>query len=201
MTLRKLRVNVLRLAFVPIIFVGLFVRSPWAIDSITAFVVELCGYVFLLSGLTVRIWCTFYIGGRKSRELITTGPFSICRNPLYIGTFLLAFGVGLCFENILMLLLVLVVIIPTHVLVVRWEEAHLEKVFGEEYRLYREKTPRFLPRIRNYESPDVVGVSVHAIRRIAVDTIAVLLLPEIEDLLEVLQVHGILPVLWHFPPG
>jgi len=112
----------------------------------------------------------------------------------------LAFGVGLCFENLLMLLLVLALIVPAHVIVVRWEEAHLEEVFGEHYRLYREKTPRFLPRIRNYESPDAVSVSVRAIRRIAVDTIAVLLVPEIEDLLEVLHLHGVLPVLWHFPP-
>ncbi|MBN2272322.1 MAG: isoprenylcysteine carboxylmethyltransferase family protein [Sedimentisphaerales bacterium] len=201
MTLRKLRVNVLRLAFLPIVFVGLFVRPSWALESTMAFLVELGGFVFLLAGLTVRIWCTFYIGGRKSKELITTGPFSICRNPLYAGTFLLAFGIGLCFENMLMLLLVLVVIIPTHVLVVRLEEGHLEGVFGEEYRLYKESTPRFLPRIRNYRSPDTVSVSVHAIRRIAMDTIAVLLLPEIEDLLEVLHAHGILPVLWHFPPA
>jgi len=66
MTLRKLRVNVLRLAFLPIIFVGLFVRPPWSLESTTAFLVELGGFAFLLAGLTVRIWCTFYIGGRKS---------------------------------------------------------------------------------------------------------------------------------------
>jgi hypothetical protein len=39
------------------------------------------------------------------------------------------------------------------------------------------------------------------VRRLAVDTIAVLPMPEIEDMLEVLHVHGVLPVLWHFPPA
>jgi len=200
MTLRKLRVRLLRLAFVPVAFVGLFVRPPWLLESTTAFFLELGGYVFLLGGLAVRIWCTFYIGGRKSKELITTGPFSICRNPLYIGTFLLSIGVGLCFENLLMLLLVLVIVIPAHVIAVRMEEAHLEKVFAEQYRSYKRRTPRFLPCLRDYHSPGVVSVPVRAIRRIAIDTIAILLLPEIEDLLEVLHLHGVLPVLWHFPP-
>jgi protein-S-isoprenylcysteine O-methyltransferase Ste14 len=201
MTLRKLRVNILRMAFLPIIFIGLFVRPPWSLESTTAFIVELAGFAFLLAGLTVRVWCTFYIGGRKSKDLVTTGPFSICRNPLYMGTFLLTIGAGLCFENLLMLLLAIVVIVPAHFIVVRLEESHLEDVFGEDYRLYRKRTPRFFPRISNYASPDEVSVSVRAIRRIALDTILVLLVPEIEDLLEVLHGHGILPVLWHFPPS
>lgn len=44
-----------------------------------------------------------------------------------------------------------------------------------------------------------VLVSVRAIRRIAMDTVGVLLIPEIEDFLEVLHINGILPILWHFP--
>ena len=199
MTLRKLRIPLLRLSLAPIVFVILFVRPTWSLESKMAFVIEFGGYVFLLAGLTVRIWCTFYIGGRKSNELITIGPFSLCRNPLYIGTFLLSVGIGLCFENLLMLVLILLIIIPMHLVVVRMEETHLEKLFGEEYRKYKRKTPRFFPRISNYESPDTVFVSVLAIRRITIDTIAVLLIPEIEDFLEILHINGILPILWHFP--
>src|SRR3989339_1941276 len=114
MLLRKLRVHLLRLAFIPVVFVAVFVRPSWSLESATAFSMELAGYLFLLTGLIVRIWCTFYIGSRKSKELICEGPYSLCRNPLYIGTFLLAIGVGLCFENLLMLLFVPAIIIPTH---------------------------------------------------------------------------------------
>lgn len=199
MQIRKLRVLLLRIAFIPILFVALFVRPEWSLESNTAFIMELAGYAFLLAGLIVRIWCIFYIGGRKSQELITEGPYSICRNPLYVGTFLLTIGAGLCFENILMLLLIVVVILPAHVLVARMEESHLEQIFGEEYRLYRKKVRRFWPRFSNYRSPDMLHVPVRAIRRIGIDTIGVLLLPEVEDLLELLHEHGVLPVLWHFP--
>ena len=194
---RKLRVNMLRLAFFPIVFAAVFVRPRWGMDSIAAFAMELGGYFFLLSGLMLRIWCTFYIGGQKSKALITTGPYSICRNPLYIGTFLLAIGAGLCFENLLMLALVVGIAVPAHLIVTRMEETHLEGVFADEYRMYKQKVPRYWPRFSNYSSPDVLEVRLRVIRRIAFDTLGVLLLPEIEDLIEVLHVHGIIPVLWH----
>jgi len=199
MSLRKLRIQLLRLVFVPIIFVAFFVRPSWSLESTTAFVMEFGGYLFLLAGLVIRIWCSFYIGSRKSKEIIAEGPYSICRNPLYIGSFLLAIGAGLCFENLLMLLLVPAIIIPVHIVTTRMEEAHLEAKFGEQYRIYKQKVPRFWPRFSNYNSPDMIEVSVHSIRRIAMDTAGVLLLPEIEDLLELLHQHGIIPVLWHFP--
>lgn len=199
MTLRKLRINLLRLVFIPIIFIAVFVRPAWSLESITGFVMELGGYIFLLVGLVIRIWCTFYIGSLKSKELITEGPYSICRNPLYIGSFMLAIGVGLCFENLLILLLIPAIIIPVHIATACMEESHLESKFGEQYRIYKQSVPRFLPRFSNYRSPDMIKVNVHSIRRIAMDTVGVLLLPEIEDFLELLHEHGIIPVLWHFP--
>lgn len=199
MKLRKLRIDLLKLLFVPILFVVVFVRPSWSLDSYRAFFVEFLGYLFLLSGLTVRIWCIFYIGGRKTRELITEGPYSICRNPLYVGTFLLSIGVGLCFENLLMLLLVPAVIIPVHFLTVIMEESHLRERFGTAYLEYQKRVPRFWPRFSAYHSPEYVEVNVKAVRRIALDTIGVLLLPQVEDFLELLHEHNILPVLWHFP--
>lgn len=199
MSLRKLRLLIIRLAFVPIIFVAIFVRPSWSLNSLASFAMEFVGYLFLLAGLTIRIWCICYIGNRKSQEIVTTGPYSLCRNPLYMGTFLLAIGVGLCFENVLMVLLVPAVLIPVHLLTVRLEESHLEAQFGQTYQLYKQKVPRFWPRFSNYNSPDVIEVHVSSIRRIALDTIGMLLLPQLEDLLEILHEHGIIPILWHFP--
>lgn len=199
MILRKLRIDLLRVAFLPVIFVAVFVRPSWSLESVTGYTMELAGYLFLLAGLIVRIWCIFYIGSRKSKELVTEGPYSICRNPLYIGTFLLAIGVGLCFENLLMLLFVPVIIIPTHFITAKMEETNLESKFGEPYRTYTRKVPLFWPDFSNYTSPETLSVNVRSIKRIAFDTAGVLLLPEIEDLLELLHEHGIIPVLWHFP--
>ena len=197
MSTRKLRISVLRLCFLPLIVMAIFVRSSWIASHEAEVIVELSGYLLLLAGLLIRVWCIFYIGGRKSKNLIMEGPYSICRNPLYVGTFLLVIGIGLCFENLLMLAFSVIIIIPAHLLVVRMEESHLEAIFGERYRLYKERVPRYWPRPGSYESRKTVTVSVRAIRRIAIDTVGVLLLPGIEDLLELLHDLGVIPVLWH----
>ena len=199
MSVRKLRVLLLRLSSAPLVFLAIFVRPSWAVGSTEAVVVEFAGYLFLLAGLAVRMWSILYVGGRKSDELVTQGPYSLCRNPLYIGTFLLAIGAGLCFENLLMLVATLGVILPAHVIATRLEERHLGEKFPREYPQYKAGVPRFWPRLRGYRSGPTVTVSVRAIRRVTVDTLAVLLIPEMEDLLEVLHAHGIVPVLWYFP--
>jgi protein-S-isoprenylcysteine O-methyltransferase Ste14 len=182
-----------------LIFLAVFVRPSWPAHSQIAFYIELSGYLFLLTGLAIRIWCICFIGGRKSKQLINQGPYSLCRNPLYVGTFLLVIGAGLCFENLFMLAFCLAVMAPVHVAVVIMEENHLSKLFGEEYQQYKQSVPRFWPRLRNYKSPETITIYTRAIRRIAVDTAFVLLIPEIEDWLEVLHDIDILPVLWHFP--
>jgi protein-S-isoprenylcysteine O-methyltransferase Ste14 len=183
----------------PMVLLAVFGRPSWSTESTVAFFVELAGYLFLLAGLTIRMWSILYIGGRKSHELVTDGPYSICRNPLYLGTFLLAIGAGLCFENVLMLPAVFVIIVPVHVLAARLEERHLLELFPASYAQYARTVPGFWPKLSNYQSRENVLVDVRAIRRIAIDTVGVLLLPEIEDLLEVLHQHNIIPVLLHFP--
>jgi len=199
MSIRKLRVHLLRLCFAPVVLIAVFVRPSWPVGSGVAFAVELAGYLFLLTGLGIRIWSILYVGGHKSHILVTEGPYSICRNPLYVGTLLLAIGAGLCFENLLMLIVTVAIVLLAHVAATLLEERHLEEKFPEEYPAYKRRVPRFWPRLGNYRSRGTVEVSVSAIGRVMIDTVAILLLPEVEDILEVLHQHGILPVLWRFP--
>src|SRR6476660_1715925 len=44
---------------------------------------DLLGWGAFLGGTALRLWATGYVGGRKRRELVTEGPYSLCRNPLY----------------------------------------------------------------------------------------------------------------------
>ena len=191
--------HLLRLVFIPVVLVVIFVRPGWDEQSYEDFFIEAGGFLFLLAGLIIRIWCTFYIGGRKSKELITTGPYSLCRNPLYMGTFVLTIGIGLSFANLLMCVLVPLIVVPVHLVVVRLEESRLEEAFGEQFRAYKQKTPRFWPRFSSYNSPDRLNIDVRAVWRVTANAVGVLLLPWIEDLLEILHHHGIIPTLWHFP--
>lgn len=199
MAVRQFRIRLLQLGFVPIVFLVVFVRPHWELESTFAYVLELTGYVVLLAGLGIRVWAILFIGGRKSQTIVTDGPYSLCRNPLYLGTVLLAFGVGLCFENVLVLIAAVAIVLPVHYAAARLEERHLLAKFPADYSAYLERTSRFWPRWRSYSSPTNVSVSTRAIRRVMVDTFAVLMIPQIEDALELLHAHHLIPVVWYFP--
>jgi protein-S-isoprenylcysteine O-methyltransferase Ste14 len=197
---RKYRMRVLRLVFLPIaVFLTVCFAPSWKLESLTEFIVEFLGYIFVLVGLVMRNWATLYIGGKKSRELVTSGPYSICRHPLYWGTFFLGIGVGLSFENIPLMAALLIVLGPIHYITAVSEEMNLERKFPVEYEAYKRRTPRLFPKFRNYHSEPLVMVSISAIRRVCIETIVILMIPQLEDLIEQLRLHEILPVVWHFP--
>src|SRR5690242_19500682 len=52
------------------------------------------GWLCFSAGALFRWWASLYIGGRKHQELVLDGPYSVCRNPLYLGSFLLALSIA-----------------------------------------------------------------------------------------------------------
>ena len=199
MSIRRIRVKALRWALLPLIPMALFIKPPWPEVSAIDYAMNWVGYAFLITGLGLRMWSMFYLGSRKSRELVTEGPFSICRNPLYVGTFMVFIGVSLCFENLVMLIFATSVAIPVHFVAVRSEERHLKELFQDEYEAYCRSTPRFLFRLANYRSSGTVSVSTRLLRRVVIDVVGVALVPALADLVDTLHIQGILPVVWTFP--
>ena len=61
---------------------------------------EAIGYSIFMLGAALRWWATLYIGGRKTYELVCHGPYSICRNPLYVGTWLMAISVACLIQSL-----------------------------------------------------------------------------------------------------
>ena len=189
---------VLRLAFAPLVFIVLFVWRTWQDESIIDFVCEWSGYALILVGVGIRLWATLYIGQRKSKELITYGPFSVCRNPLYVGSVIITIGISLCFENLILLGAALLITMPIHVLVAVAEEKHLERRFGQAYEQYKQNVPRFWFRFSQFKTPEFIQVSPKAIYRVLTESILILLVPAAGDLIEILHANGILPVLWYY---
>ena len=84
---------------------------------------------------------------KKDSFIATSGVYSLTRNPLYFGSSLLASGFAIMSWSDLAAILLLfpfVVIYPT---VILREEAHLERLFPNEFRAYCSKVPRFFPRL------------------------------------------------------
>jgi len=196
MAIRRLRVPLLRLAYVPIVCVALFVWRSWSDESAADFVIEWAGYFFLISGVGLRLWSILYVGSRKSAKLVVEGPYSLCRHPLYMGTIMVVVGASLCFENFVMLVLSLALMIPVHALTAAAEERRLLDLFGQEYEDYRKRTPKYLFSFASYRCSGTVEVSMGAIRKATLETMGVMLIPPVGELIEVLHAAGLLPVLW-----
>lgn len=108
----------------------------------------LVGLPVAAAGLMFRMLAAGVI--RKDRTLATGGLYSLTRNPLYFGSTLLAAGFGIMSGNGLAVLVLIVPSAMVYPVVIRNEEAHLERQFGDQFRQYCRTTPRFLPAFRPF---------------------------------------------------
>ena len=88
-------------------------------------------------------------------ELIVTGIYRFVRNPMHIGVFSIMMGEGLILRSISILGFVTFAIILHLFYIPYSEERGLEKRFGEEYLVYKENVPRWIPRLTPWNSQDL----------------------------------------------
>ena len=135
---------------IPFIFALLYFAKP-------AWYTVVMGAPFIVAGEFLRIWAVGYAGASTrartlgaARDLVTTGPYSYVRNPLYLGNFLLSLGVCLV-ANVYWLIAVLVVgYFCQYLPIIALEETYLSASCGSVYEAYREQVPRFVPQFRPY---------------------------------------------------
>jgi steroid 5-alpha reductase family enzyme len=129
-------------------------QSRWELhhEDVATFLYS-TGLALAAIGAAGRIWCSFFISGRKDGQLVTEGPYSISRNPLYVFSCIGLVGVGLTTETLTHPLLFLVIFGVYYPGIMSREERRLEEMFGEAYRHYRQRVPRFWPQPRLYHEP------------------------------------------------
>jgi protein-S-isoprenylcysteine O-methyltransferase Ste14 len=81
---------------------------------------------------------------QPTTALVTDGIFRRTRNPLYVGILITQYAVALIFALDWLLLLILPSWVALHFAVVTREERYLERKFGEAYRRYKARVPRYL---------------------------------------------------------
>jgi protein-S-isoprenylcysteine O-methyltransferase Ste14 len=115
----------------------------------------LAGCVVMLGGEAIRFWCQRYIGGSSRTRgsspgaaLVSGGPYSMVRNPLYVANLLLTLGTALLSGRPLFVAAAAAVFLTQYIPIVRWEESRLLEQFGDEYAAYRATVPRWIPRSR-----------------------------------------------------
>ena len=112
------------------------------------------GIALTAGGEAIRVWAVHHIGTisrtRSDRvgPLIDDGPFAVVRNPLYLGNIALWIGFVLAAKLVWLAPLMALLLGLEYHAIVRWEEELLEARFGDAYRAYARRVPRWLPRAR-----------------------------------------------------
>lgn len=112
----------------------LHLADPWVIGAL--------GLIGL--GLLVRSWAAGTLN--KSRELTTTGPYSMSRNPLYLGSFVMMFGFCILCRDWPTLVFVAGPLTLLYFVQVEFEEVRLSKMFPQQWPDYYKSTPRLFPK-------------------------------------------------------
>jgi protein-S-isoprenylcysteine O-methyltransferase Ste14 len=99
----------------------------------------------LLAGECVRLWASGHI--EKTRCLATGGPYAHSRNPLYVGSLLIALGVAVGCASVWVVLAVALYFAAFYPSVMREEAAFLTKKFPVEYAEWAAGVPLFWPRL------------------------------------------------------
>ena len=192
------RGSIVQVLLVPAGLVALFSHplthpGSWPRTGVTTL-----AWCFFLPGAVFRLWATLYIGRRKSHILVREGPYSICRNPLYLGSFLLWVAAGIQLESLPFLLAVLLAALGYRFWVVPREEDFLGQAFGEDYLLYLKEVPRFWPKFSLLREPEVIQVHARGIRHEWKRAVLWLWLPALGHLLYQLRGQAWWP---HLPPA
>jgi protein-S-isoprenylcysteine O-methyltransferase Ste14 len=178
----------------------LAVTAPrWPENSPTHEIMEFWGHLFVSGGVLIRILSSVYIGGRKNESLITEGPFSVVRNPLYFGSFLAMTGVALTTGSLTFLAVMIVAFCLYYRVTVKREEAHLEAKFGARYRNYAARVPSWLPEPLLWEEPREIKTRPPFVRLAVMDASVFLLVVPLLEVLCELRENGVLPVFLTLP--
>ncbi|WP_234117373.1 methyltransferase family protein [Clostridium hydrogenum] len=117
------------------------------IISLTKFPLTVIGITLIILGIILWIQAVIISKIDKNiteNKLVTTGAYAWVRNPIY-SAFAIAFTGILCVQNNLFLLILPLIYWLILTIIIKKEEIILEKIFGQEYLIYKSKVNRCIP--------------------------------------------------------
>lgn len=189
---RRHLLRVIGVFTLPLLFVC---DSRWSDGGNMHPLIETLGIALILICIAGRSICALYIGGRKCSELVTSGPYSVTRNPLYFFSLLGAMGAGMQGGSLFIGLLAGLCFWAIFDRLIRREEQFLVDYFPE-YSQYRATTPRWIPSMRLWNSPKQLTVEPARVFRTLRDSSFFLLSIPVFDSIEWLHAHGVSAALF-----
>jgi protein-S-isoprenylcysteine O-methyltransferase Ste14 len=158
--------------------------------------IESYGVMLILIGIVGRLWSILYIGGRKSAEVVSAGPYSVMRNPLYFFSTVAAAGVGAQVGSWVTTVGFAVLCAAAFHIVIRREERHLAALLGSSYAAYVARVPRFFPNPWLYRDLDEVTFSPRILNRTLLDGLVFFVSIPFFELIEQGHEAGLIPALF-----
>jgi protein-S-isoprenylcysteine O-methyltransferase Ste14 len=121
------------------VFAGVFLwlaRPTWQ--------TMLVSLVLVAPGVWLRAYAAGYV--RKNAELTRTGPYAYTRNPLYLGSMLIAFGFAAASANWVIVVALAALFAAIYIPTIQSEESYLRQRFSD-FDEYAAKVPRLFPRL------------------------------------------------------
>ncbi|MGB3272964.1 MAG: isoprenylcysteine carboxylmethyltransferase family protein [Xanthobacteraceae bacterium] len=161
--------------------------------------IEAVGLLFLAMCIVGRSVSSLYISGYKNAHLIDTGPYSICRNPLYTFSIIGAAGIGALSGSVIVSLITAAATWLVFRIVVTREEQFLLSEHGQKYERYLSRVPRFVPDLSLWTTDEKIAINASGLVRTFADASVFLLAIPLFEVLEMLREGGSIPIVLRLP--
>lgn len=193
---RKWRTLMSKIFVTGFLLILLVSESPLKKGEYIELIMNLIGLMLVGVATVGRLWCLLFISGYKSESLITVGPYSLCRNPLYAFSFLGAVGVALCTASLTLTAVLILVCVLYYPIVIRLEETKLAQLHPDTYPNYRRLIPRLVPSFSRFQEPERYEVKPRKFRKRLFDGLGFIWLAGLAITLEDLHELNLLPTLF-----
>lgn len=190
----RARTLLIRLTLVGVLVLLVLSDSYWRGTGSLLTLLFPLGIFLAAIGAIGRLWCSVYISGYKTNRLITSGPYAMCRNPLYFFSLIGVVGVALVTETLIIPAVLFAGFVFYYPSVVLGEESRLVEIHGQDYQDYCRRTPRFFPSLAALTEPEEYMVRPAIIRKSFIDAIWFVWGVGLIELIKALHDTGLLPV-------
>lgn len=168
---RKLIFRLLAIALAAYLF---YVPNLWPFNESATLGLRFTGTLLMFGGILGRIFSTLSIGGHKDRTVVQTELYSVCRNPLYFSSFLMAIGTGLLFARLDFSMLIVAAFMVVFYPMMRNEARVLREKFPD-YEEYERRVPLFFPNFLLWKERDYYQINFGLLKRTLLDSSLILL--------------------------
>lgn len=168
---RKLIFRLLAIALAAYLF---YAPNPWKLHEPFVLCARISGILLMFAGIIGRILATISIGGLKDRVIVKTELYSVCRNPLYFSSFLMALGVGLLSARADFTVLVVAAFLAIFYPMMLNEAKNLRAKFSD-FVEYEQRVPLFFPNFALWQERERIEINFSRIKRTLLDASLILL--------------------------